>query len=554
MFKRDPMLRPITCSLALTSTSALALLLPTPVLQAQWTSDPAVNTAVAAAANDQANTITRTRPDGGIWVSFFDSSAGAGFKPTVQRLTACGQPVFTSPGILAGPNRTNTATFTYDMRVDGDGHCIIAYDNNGIFVQKVLADGSTPWGANGVFMPGTTNLLGVKLAVAGDGTIVVATSQNVTGASAVNQILFQRFNPDGTLPPGGAWSYVETTRNQSISDMLPSGPGGDVIALWARAEGTNPNTSRRGLKIQKFSSTNLGLWNVGTPVDLVASSGIAPTRGLTPAYFPAMQPDSAGGAVIAWYENGTDRLAYVQHYSAAGVARFPTGGLPLSTTPAATELRLSASVAYHAPSESYVIAFQRSNPTQSQFGLAAQRVNYDSTTMNGTLAWGSGTAVDIIPVSATSWQSSFIDVRRPANGDAVVSWIQFQGASSPHQIQATRLDSAGSPAWIPAILVAASNATSKGRMSAAQPASREAVVCVWQDGASSADALAQFIDFDGALGTCPADFDCSAGLEVNDIFGFLNAWFAGDPAANFDAGPLDVNDIFAFLNAWFTGC
>ncbi|MBY0312797.1 MAG: hypothetical protein K2W85_12070 [Phycisphaerales bacterium] len=534
--------------------TTLALGLISSAAHAQWSSNPAVNTTVAAAANDQASTITRARSDGGIWVSYFDSSSGASAKPTVQRLTACGQTVFPSPGIVAGPSRTSGTIFSYDMRVDADGNCIIAFDNNGIFLQKILADGSTPWGANGVLMPGTANLLGPKLAIAGDGTIVVAASQNVTGASAVNQILFQRFNPDGTIPPGGAWSFVETTRNQTISDMLPSGPGGDVIALWVRAEGTNPNTSRRGLKIQKYSSTNAGLWNGGVPLDVFTTTGVAPTRGMTPAYFPAMQPDPAGGAIIAWYENGTDRLAYLQHYSSAGVPRFPTGGLPLSTVPAATESRLSASVAYDPPSESYVIAYQRSIPNQTQFGLAAQRVNFDPMTLTGTLAWGGGAGVDIIPISATSFQSSFIDVRRTLSGDAVISWIQFQGASSPHQIQSTRLDSTGTPVWTPTILVASSNATTKGRMSAAQPANREAVVCVWQDGASAFDALAQFIDFDGTLGTCPADFNCSADLEVADIFSFLNAWFASDPAANFDGGPLDVNDIFAFLNAWFNGC
>lgn len=55
--------------------------------------------------------------------------------------------------------------------------------------------------------------------------------------------------------------------------------------------------------------------------------------------------------------------------------------------------------------------------------------------------------------------------------------------------------------------------------------------------------------------SCPADFNQSGGLTVQDIFEFLNAWFAGQNAADFDgAGGLTVNDVFAFLNAWFTGC
>ncbi len=54
--------------------------------------------------------------------------------------------------------------------------------------------------------------------------------------------------------------------------------------------------------------------------------------------------------------------------------------------------------------------------------------------------------------------------------------------------------------------------------------------------------------------TCPADFNHSGSLEVQDIFDFLNAWFAGSPAADFNGGGLAVQDIFDYLNAWFAGC
>ncbi len=54
---------------------------------------------------------------------------------------------------------------------------------------------------------------------------------------------------------------------------------------------------------------------------------------------------------------------------------------------------------------------------------------------------------------------------------------------------------------------------------------------------------------------CPADFNCSGGLSVQDIFDFLAAWFAGSAAADFDGmNGIQVGDIFAFLSAWFAGC
>lgn len=52
---------------------------------------------------------------------------------------------------------------------------------------------------------------------------------------------------------------------------------------------------------------------------------------------------------------------------------------------------------------------------------------------------------------------------------------------------------------------------------------------------------------------CMANFDGVNGLDTNDIFSYLNAFFAGT-APDFNGGGLDVTDIFAYLNAWFAGC
>ena len=54
---------------------------------------------------------------------------------------------------------------------------------------------------------------------------------------------------------------------------------------------------------------------------------------------------------------------------------------------------------------------------------------------------------------------------------------------------------------------------------------------------------------------CPANFDHNDGLTISDVFSFLNAWFFGNIATDFNmSGSLEVQDIFDFLNAWFAGC
>ncbi len=61
--------------------------------------------------------------------------------------------------------------------------------------------------------------------------------------------------------------------------------------------------------------------------------------------------------------------------------------------------------------------------------------------------------------------------------------------------------------------------------------------------------------FVATLPYCVGDHNDNGVLAVQDIFDFLNDWFAGLPRADANgSGALEVQDIFDFLNAWFSGC
>jgi hypothetical protein len=54
---------------------------------------------------------------------------------------------------------------------------------------------------------------------------------------------------------------------------------------------------------------------------------------------------------------------------------------------------------------------------------------------------------------------------------------------------------------------------------------------------------------------CPSDFDLNTFRTIDDIFIFLNAWFAQDPRCDVDGlSGVNIDDIFIFLNIWFGGC
>lgn len=53
----------------------------------------------------------------------------------------------------------------------------------------------------------------------------------------------------------------------------------------------------------------------------------------------------------------------------------------------------------------------------------------------------------------------------------------------------------------------------------------------------------------------PGDFNDDARTDTQDVLAFLNAWAAGDPAADADGnGEIDTRDVLFFLNAWAGGC
>lgn len=54
---------------------------------------------------------------------------------------------------------------------------------------------------------------------------------------------------------------------------------------------------------------------------------------------------------------------------------------------------------------------------------------------------------------------------------------------------------------------------------------------------------------------CKADFNRVGGVTIQDIFDYLNAWFATQPTTDINAsGSVTIQDLFDFLNAWFLGC
>lgn len=262
-------------------------------------------------------------------------------------------------------------------------------------------------------------------------------------------------------------------------------------------------------------------------------------------------------AARSWYDTGAARNAWIQHVLPGGTQRFPQDGLAASTTGAAVELRLSAGAAYLSAADEYVVAFERSNPGQSQYGLGAQRI-----TAEGALLWGAtGEGLELIPINS-GLHKSFVSVMPAPSSDAVIAWIEYRGANNPMVIQATRIDEAGAAVWSPAFLDVASAETTKGRLMLSGVVGSDMLVATWHDNASgSNDILAQNINMNGTLGpvACPGDVDASGDVDLSDL-AILLANFGtpgGASPANGDLdsdGDVDLGDLAILLANFGSTC
>ena len=493
--------------------------------QAQWIADATVNTPVAVATGDQTSPVMRPSLDGGVWIAYADNAlGGSGYKHVVQRLTATGFSAL-GAGTIMSPSRTNSGVFTYDMRADNVGGAVVAFDNNGVFAQRVDANGNVLWPVGGVQVTNNTTSLGPRVAALADGSYVVA--WNATGL-----VTMQRITSSGAL--GTSFTISNGGNYLAISDLLPGASGGEVIAWWVVGETTSASTSRKGLRLQKWNGANAAQWNGGAPVAIYTSQA-SPSKSIQNGYFPAMISNGNGGAIVAWYDNGAARNAWLQAVSSSGQLRFAAEGLAMSTTPSTTELRLSASVAYDQPSDSFVVSYVRSNTNQSMWSVNAQRVSSE-----GLLLWGGGSGQAFTPMAAS--QPSFVTSSEAPGPDTVISWLQA-GASQSTQVFSLRANALGETVWLPSPSGVGISGTPKGRLAVANTAGSSMLIASWVDGTFGvADIKAQNILPTGRLGPgCDAiDFNENGVFpEDQDVVDFFNV-LAGSVC--FACGDIDFNN------------
>lgn len=360
----------MTC-LRLCSVALLVLFCASPA-RPQWTSDPTRNTAIAVQPADQVVPKIKALPDGGCYVSWYDTASG-GYDLYLQRLDANGVAQWAAGGIRIGALKENSAQ-DYGLDVDQADNALLAFrdDRSGslqITVTKVSPAGVQLWGP-----------LGVQVSSGADDKILprVTTSSNQSSVAYWGDstgLRLQRLDANGAIQwaAGGLLIKPPNGTHYDPSDIHGADNGSVIISFIRFTKFNSP----RQLCAGKLDSAGNSLWG-SKPVAVFDGGSLQ--IGNTPPF----AYDGHGGAAFSWYT--TEEEVFVQRLLANGSEAFAHNGVPVADTPG--QARTSPTIAFD-PVALEIYAFWREISSDRQNnGVFGQKV--DST---GKRKWTDAGAV-----------------------------------------------------------------------------------------------------------------------------------------------------------------
>ena len=512
---------------------------------AQWSDDAAVNLPIGASDGSQNQALLARLPDGTSYVSWL-TNPGGGYDVALQRITPAGTPEWTTGGITVA-ERSFSSTQSYGLSVDTSGAALLAYRGDSlpgiqIVANRVLADGSLPWGDGVVLNAGNSqDVASPTIAATSDGNSVAAWTRFPNSGPSVIEL--RKLSPDGDI----LWSHT-MVRSTGIaaSSLVASDARGASGQCVLMTVGFGGFTSPRPLKAQKFDTDGTEMWGAN-------DVGIFTAGSVQIGNFPKLITDHAGGAVATWYSSVPSLRCFVQQVHADGSLRLTTSQYGVT---AVGETQVNPVACIDPKSGDISCYWVTQNSTQSQFSLKGQR--FEGTSR----AWGT-TGITFLPLGSTSLQTAGCHPR--ADGGTTAIW-NSGSIPQPVIIIAASFDTLGYPIWTGdaggvngGVAISTPN-SNKSRTATATSPSGE-IVIAWADDRNGSDQYdgqiyGQNLLPDGMLGDAAlvGDLNHDGIVNAEDLGLLIAAWgpcprnMPCDADLNLD-GRVDAADLgFLFAN------
>ena len=263
-------------------------------INAQWSSNPAVNLAVCDTTGEQALAKIGSTTDGGTYIAWFDNRNGS-YAVYLQRLDPLGNKMWAPTGLLISNNQQSSSLVDWDLLVDDNNNAIVAFTdtrnsgNLNPFVYAISPNGDFLWGANGIDLNPTADFqANPKLAKTDDGNVVVAWII----ATTRYQVGLQKISPLGAKLWGTNPIILQSaTEGYNYPDVVTSDSGG-VILFHTTTTGSFPAQTVK-LRSKKITSAGNVSWDLSIQ-DLGKIAAFTT---------PKVYTDKNNGGLIAWHDD-----------------------------------------------------------------------------------------------------------------------------------------------------------------------------------------------------------------------------------------------------------
>jgi len=210
-----------------------------------------------------------------------------------------------------------------------------SYDEETLFIIKIDSDGNFSWGEDGVYMRREgycDHTLGLASDGSGGAIFVWQELQTEPGPEphrpkTTNRIFAQRIDAEGSLPWGQEGVLLYTTPEEVYSQepkVISDGSGGAII-IWhqwpeGRIEEGSPKALLNDIYTQRVDTRGNALWTAnGMPLETY--------KGASFPNNPLVVSDGASGAIILW---GGPVGMFAQQIDADGNIKWQPGGVKVT--------------------------------------------------------------------------------------------------------------------------------------------------------------------------------------------------------------------------------
>ena len=239
---------------------------------AQWSTDPATNTAVCTSTNDQEEVVIASDEQGGAIMAWRDYRNNSGiFEGDIyaQRIDSKGKLCWQIDGIVV--NNQPYGQFRPQIISDGEGGAIIVWAANqgglyyyNLYAQRIDSLGNLLWTASGVpIAVGSATDSFHEIIPDGNGGAIVVW-QRLPSFPGQTDIYAQKVNASGTVQwTTNGVAICLAAQSQSNPKLISDGNGGAII-VWQDSRAGMPNTD---IYAQRIDTNGNVMWaNDGIPI------------------------------------------------------------------------------------------------------------------------------------------------------------------------------------------------------------------------------------------------------------------------------------------------